>query len=55
MANAVVTKDMKESSAILALPRTMSRIEIKRNCSALHVMLLVKDPVLRPALKVCNV
>jgi hypothetical protein len=55
MVNAVVTQDMKGSSAILVLPRTMSRIEMRTNCSALLVTPLVKDPALRLALRVCNI
>jgi hypothetical protein len=54
MVNAVVIQDMKESSAVLVLPLTMSHIEMKRNCSALLVMCHAKDPALRLALKVCN-
>jgi hypothetical protein len=53
MVNVVATQDMKEISAILVLPHTMSHIEMKRNCSALPVTYLAKDPARRLALKVC--
>jgi hypothetical protein len=53
MVNVVATQDMKESSAILVLPRSMNHIEMKRNCSALPVTHLAKDPAPRLALKVC--
>jgi hypothetical protein len=53
MVNVVATQDMKEISAILVLPRSMNRIETKRNCSALLVTYLAKDTALRLALKVC--
>jgi hypothetical protein len=55
MVSAVVTLDMKEISAILALLHTTSHIKMSRNCSALLATYLARDPVLRQALKVCKV
>jgi hypothetical protein len=55
MVSAVVTPDMKEISAILALLHTTSHIKMSRNCSALLATHLARDPVLRQALKVCKV
>jgi hypothetical protein len=54
MVNAVVTQDTKEISAILVLPGTMNHIEMRRNCSALLVTHLAKDPALSLALQVCS-
>lgn len=54
MVNAAVTQDMKEISAILVLLCIMSHIEMRRNCSALRVTHLAKDPALSLAPKVCS-
>ena len=55
MVSAVVTLDMKEISAILALLRTTSHIKMSRNCCALLATHLARGLVLRQALKVCKV
>jgi len=51
MVSAVVTLDMKEISAILALLRTTSHIKMSRNCCALLATHLARGLVLRQALK----